>query len=58
VTGLVLALDAGLRHEELCEHLDAGSEPDWAALGVLAGLAADLGSAESCLAALDRDDLA
>ena len=57
VTGLVLALDAGLRHEELCEHLDSGREPDWAALGVLAGLAADLGSAESCLAVLDRDDL-
>jgi hypothetical protein len=58
VTGLVLALDAGLRHEELCEHLDAGTEPDWAALGVLAGLAADLRSTESCLAVLDGDDLA
>jgi hypothetical protein len=57
VTGLVLALDAGLRHEELCEHLAAGTEPDWAALGVLAGLAADLRSTESCLAALDGHDL-
>ena len=58
VTGLVLALDAGLRHEEMCEHLDSGSEPDWATLGGLAGLAADLGSTDSCLAVLDADDLA
>jgi len=58
VTGLVLALDAGLRHEELCEHLDSGREPDWGALSVLAGLAADLRSTESCLAAFDRDERA
>ena len=55
VTGLVLALDAGLRPEELCDHLDTGREPDWATLGVLAGLAADLGSTESCLALLHQD---
>ncbi|GAB2452803.1 hypothetical protein GCM10027062_36860 [Nocardioides hungaricus] len=39
---LVTVLDAGLAHDTLLEHLDAGTHPDWTALDVFAGLAADM----------------
>ena len=38
---LATALDAGLSEAALLEHLDAGTDPDWAELTVLAGLAND-----------------
>ena len=36
---LVMVVDAGLAEDTLLDHLDAGTEPDWAALSLFAGLA-------------------
>lgn len=38
---LVTVLDAGLAHDTLLDHLEAGTAPDWSTLGVFAGLATD-----------------
>lgn len=38
---LVTVVDAGLAEDTLLEHLDAGTAPDWSALGLFAGLTTD-----------------
>lgn len=39
---LVTVIDAGLAEDTLLEHLEAGTAPDWSALGVFADLATDV----------------